>query len=644
MKYLLLFLLSYFTCYKATSQNTYKGNPKDTIILNKLLDSVVNAGAATYTDCKQIIYKAKSIVHKSDNKFYAGILAQEAFIYSEASQFEKAAQLWDSAANIYEKINLTNSLTRNLGRAGIAYVYATKYNLASDRLFKAMNLAEKYDLKKTLSTCYLNIGVLYESLEDWENALVFAKKGLQANIQLKDTIAIAKIYDNIGSLFLSQNLNDSAINYFQKVLSLPINKLEKDPWIAAYVNLSNAYSNKKMPDAALQALDNASKLFNQFTQKDLQANIFALKSLAYNQKNNIEQAGIFAQKSYDIGKGIEDYDYKKNLYRCLYEYYNKVGKYDKVVTYLEKLTAINDTIHKESKKTEYQKMAIRYDLNKKVVADSLQAEQKVLVAKSKTVQTRNTLLIVALLLVITLAITIILYNRSKLLRRKNIIATQEKKLAEQAKNTYQLKTLQAQMNPHFIFNCFNTIDSFILQNKQYDASLLVQRFSKLSRKILEQTAQDNISVKEELTTLATYLQIEQQRATYSFNFIITENESCSQYLIPPMLLQPFVENALIHGIRPLQRGGGEIKIDVIELENDIQIAIEDNGIGRKKAGELKEEKQTEHRSMSTDLTLQRLAALHPNKQLNEYLTFTDFDGTKTGTQVKILIPKITTNA
>jgi tetratricopeptide (TPR) repeat protein len=238
MKNILLFLLTYLTCQKAISQNQYNGNPKDTITLNQLLDSVVNAGTATYTDCKQIIYKAKSIVHKSDNKFYAGILAQEAFIYSEAVQFEKAAQLWDSAANIYEKIHLTNSLTKNLGRAGIAYVYATKYNLASDRLFKAMNLAEQYDLEKTLSTCYLNIGVLYESLEDWENALVFAKKGLQANILLKDTTAIAKIYDNIGSLFLSQNINDSAIVYFQKVLLLPINKLEKDPWIPAYLELA----------------------------------------------------------------------------------------------------------------------------------------------------------------------------------------------------------------------------------------------------------------------------------------------------------------------------------------------------------------------------------------------------------------------
>ncbi len=644
MKYLLLLLLFHFTCPKAIGQNIYKGNPKDTIILNELLDSIVSSDAKTYTESKQLIYKAKSIVHKSDNKFYAEILTQEAFIYSEASQFEKAAQIWDSAASMYERIHLVKPLTKNLGRAGIAYVYATKYDLASNRLFKAMNFAEKYNFRQTAATSYINIGVLYESLEDWENALLFAKKALNAMLQLKDTASVAMIYNNIGNLFLYQNMSDSAIIYFQKVVAIPIDKLETNPWIVAYINLSSAYSNKKMPDAALQALENATKLFNQFTVKASKANIFALKSLAYNQKNNIEQAGIFAQKSYDIGKDIEDYDYKKNLYSCLYEYYNKIGKYDKAVKYLQDLKAIDDTLHKESKKIEYQKMAIRYDLNKKVVADSLQAEQKVLVANGKAIQTRNTLLIVALLLVITLAITIILYNRSKLLKRKNIIAMQEKQLAEQTRNTYQLKTLQAQMNPHFIFNCFNTIDSFILQNKQYDASLLVQRFSKLSRKILEQTAQDNISIKEELTTLATYLQIEQQRATHNFHFIINENEILSKYLIPPMLLQPFVENALIHGIRPLQKDGGEIKIDIIEFENDLQITIEDNGIGREKAGELKEEKQVEHRSMSTDLTLQRLAALHPNKQLNEYLIFIDFPVDKTGTLVKIIIPKITTNA
>jgi LytS/YehU family sensor histidine kinase len=99
----------------------------------------------------------------------------------------------------------------------------------------------------------------------------------------------------------------------------------------------------------------------------------------------------------------------------------------------------------------------------------LQAEQKVFIANGKTIQTRNSLLILALLLVIALATAIILYNRSDLLKRKNIIIEQEKQIEAQQKTAYQLKTLQAQMNPHFVFNCFNTIDSFILQNKQYEA-------------------------------------------------------------------------------------------------------------------------------------------------------------------------------
>lgn len=642
MKYLLLILC--FTCSMAIGQNIYKGNPKDTILLNKLLDSVINAGVATYTDCKPIILKAKSIVHKSDNKFYAAILAQEAFIYSEASQFEKAAQLWDSASNIYNRINLTKQLSTNLGRAGIAYAYASKYALASDRLFKAMKLAEKYDYKKTTSTAYLNIGVLYESLQDWENALIYAKKGLVANLELKDTVAVAMIYGNIGNLFQYQNQHDSAIQSFKKVLALPVDKLNTNPWIAAYINLSNAYLSKKMPDEAIKSLDKASPLINQFTEKDLMANIFALKSLAYSQKNDLKQAGTFALKSYDIGHQIEDYEYLKNLYQSLYEYYNKTGKYDKAITYLQKITAINDTLYKESKKTEYQKVAIRYELNKKVESDSLRAEQKVLVATDKTIKTRNTLLIVALLLVATLAIAIILYNRSKLLQRKNIIAVQEKQLAEQAKNTYQLKTLQAQMNPHFIFNCFNTIDSFILQNKQYEASLLVQRFSKLSRKILEQTAQDAISIQEEFNTLSTYLQIEKQRASYPFDFTINETEFVNRYLIPPMLLQPFVENALIHGIRPLQKEGGVIRIDIDELVNELEITITDNGIGRAQAAKLKEDKQADHRSMSTDLTKQRLSALHPGKTQEDYLKYIDLTGDASGTSVKIIIPKMIANA
>jgi sensor histidine kinase YesM len=136
------------------------------------------------------------------------------------------------------------------------------------------------------------------------------------------------------------------------------------------------------------------------------------------------------------------------------------------------------------------------------------------------------------------------------------------------------------------------------------------------------------------------LQIEKLRTNNSFEFSIEKDDTILNYQLPPMLLQPFVENAVVHGVRALQNNTGFIKITANAKDNFIEINIEDNGVGRSKAAEIKEQNTSTHRSMSMDLTLQRLKALHQNAGIENYLQFTDFDNYKTGTLVTIKIPKL----
>jgi LytS/YehU family sensor histidine kinase len=201
----------------------------------------------------------------------------------------------------------------------------------------------------------------------------------------------------------------------------------------------------------------------------------------------------------------------------------------------------------------------------------------------------------------------------------------------------EVKALRAQMNPHFIFNCLNTIDSYVLQNKQSEASLLIQRFSKLTRRILEHTSQSYITIQQEIETLNIYLQIEQMRKAGSFDFHLDADPEILKYLIPPMLIQPFVENAVLHGMRGLDGAKGFIQIKAHAEENCIRIIVEDNGIGRIRAMEIKRSQPETYRSISMEVTLGRLEALYSHNRHEEYLRFTDFeDGT--GTRVETLIP------
>lgn len=201
------------------------------------------------------------------------------------------------------------------------------------------------------------------------------------------------------------------------------------------------------------------------------------------------------------------------------------------------------------------------------------------------------------------------------------------------------KLLRSQMNPHFIFNCLNTIDSFVLQNKKTEASRLIQRFSKLSRQVLEFTALTDIAVKEEMDLIRVYLQIEQTRYNGHFEFKIDIDPSIITCRMPPMLIQPFVENAVIHGIKNRVGGGGLIEITAVAVGGQVKFTVFDNGIGRKMAQLIKNEQQKPHNSRAMKITASRLADLNPGLNPDQYLRYTDLAGDQSGTIVEIWIPK-----
>jgi LytS/YehU family sensor histidine kinase len=144
------------------------------------------------------------------------------------------------------------------------------------------------------------------------------------------------------------------------------------------------------------------------------------------------------------------------------------------------------------------------------------------------------------------------------------------------------KALRAQMNPHFVFNCMNTIEYYILSNQSDKASGFLQNFSLLVRNVLENSQNDLIPLQQELDTLRLYIDLEKERVEDKFQYQITVDaailETCQ---IPPLLLQPFVENAILHGLRHKTDGIEFLDIQLRSANNRLWVTIEDNGVGRK---------------------------------------------------------------
>jgi ligand-binding sensor domain-containing protein len=237
------------------------------------------------------------------------------------------------------------------------------------------------------------------------------------------------------------------------------------------------------------------------------------------------------------------------------------------------------------------------------------------------------------LVVIIIALLIVLFFKRRLegIRKR---AGLKQLMAET-----EMKALRAQMNPHFIFNCLATADGFILQNKKLEASEFLNKFSRLIRMVLENSQHSLIPVHAELAALKLYLQLEQVRHQdmFQYEFDIDEDIEADLVYIPPLLLQPYIENAILHGLRHKTTNDGFLKISLQLKNGHMECVVDDNGIGRVNAAQLNQHMQVSHHSMGLAVTLNRIESIEAIYNRKATVTIIDKPN-HSGTLVKITLP------
>ncbi|MEO7461922.1 MAG: histidine kinase, partial [Ferruginibacter sp.] len=227
-------------------------------------------------------------------------------------------------------------------------------------------------------------------------------------------------------------------------------------------------------------------------------------------------------------------------------------------------------------------------------------------------------------------------------RIKSIRTVEEKKThINKIKAEAEMKALRAQMNPHFIFNCMNTIDAFIHKNNTEAASEFLNKFSKLIRQVLENSQYPVISIKKDIEALQLYIELEEQRYDSRFfhNISIPEKLIDNGFKIPPLLIQPYAENAILHGLRHKDNEKGLLTISFEEKANHLICIIEDNGIGRNASASLYSERNQRHQSLGLKVSKERIESLDDLYKSSSTVEVMDkADGA--GTIVKLILPII----
>jgi hypothetical protein len=338
----------------------------------------------------------------------------------------------------------------------------------------------------------------------------------------------------------------------------------------------------------------------------------------------------------DISYGLSKSFYGLHKVDSAYIYLEKYIGYRDQVNNINTISLLNMQLNNYNKVLENEKRTGLLNLLNK---ENQLKEQKI----KQQAFIRNGLLI-GIFLLLLLGIFII---RSLTLKRRNDKLRMEKNLevqqleSEKKQAELEMQALRAQMNPHFIFNCLSSINRFILKNESKTASNYLTRFSRLMRMVLNNSQKSLISLDDQLEMLELYLEMERLRFKNSFDYGITflNTVDSDNIFIPPLLLQPFCENAIWHGLMN-KEGLGRLDIELSMDNSILNCVIRDNGVGREKAEELRSKTAEKEKSMGLKITTERLALLNREKGLNTFYEIEDLKdeaGNATGTKVILKI-------
>jgi two-component sensor histidine kinase len=234
-----------------------------------------------------------------------------------------------------------------------------------------------------------------------------------------------------------------------------------------------------------------------------------------------------------------------------------------------------------------------------------------------------------------LGIVVVLAGAVYLFIRRRIAAVRTQEALKQQIAEAEMSALRAQMNPHFIFNCINSIDAMIQSNDKYHATMYLNKFARLIRDVLDSSKQKTVPISRDIETLRLYIELEQFRHDDKFRYEIYADPAVLEedYRVPPLVIQPYVENSILHGIRHRKNGGGMLSISIGLSEGHLLYHIEDNGIGRRSAAAQPSGRHSYGLQMSND----RVRLFNGENKASVDITYLEKDGEPAGTSVRVTL-------
>lgn len=547
--------------------------------------------------------------------------------------FLKALDHYSASLAIRLKINDRQGMAASYNNMAIIYNDFGNYKEALQSHYASLKIEEENGNKQAAGLSYNNIGIVNEVLEEYPEAIKNYEKAIALARKVNDKQGMGNAYNNIGIVLKKQGRYDEALRNYNIALELRKEIGYPKGIFESYNNIAIIYYTLGDYEEALKNHELSLAISTKNNYELGAANTRLNIGLVYLKQKKFAQSEPLLKEALRYYQNIQ---YKQNIveaYEALTALYNDQGNYKKGMEYMRLYVAQKDSLLNSNTKRELLQSSVRYEYEKKEAIAKVEQEKKEAIhheeLEKKATQVK---------LYIALCILILIIFAGVFLQMRNRRRTEKLKL-ENSLIELEQKALRLQMNPHFIFNALNSIQGFIIDNDPLSARKYLVKFARLMRLIMENSARKTVSLQNEISVLDDYLELTTLRFPGKFNFNISKDEAIDAEAceIPPMLLQPFVENAVLHGLAA--RGeGGQLTVRFHKRDNHLECIIEDNGIGRGKA---MQNKLHSHKSTGMLVTEERLKAFGEQQEMQARLQIIDlFDtfGSGCGTRVVLEIP------
>jgi tetratricopeptide (TPR) repeat protein len=588
---------------------------------------------------------------------------------------EKAFEYIKLAIHLAKDHNLSKELILLYIQAGVANIDQSNFQEAEKYYQLALDQALSINDSTMLPNIYGNFGNIHMYRGNFEEAISLFIKTYNLFEKRGNELGMLKALGALGNLNMQLPDYEQAIYYYQKAYDRFRKIDDVEGTATTLMNMGICYTNLEQYDKADENYRLAYEVFNESGYRKLAAQCLANRGILFYYKDKYPEALDFSKQAYEIFDDLGDHvekasclkdmgvtlfhqgQYKQALehYLRAYDLLKESGKIGSIETVLTKMVVAYDSLQNYEKAFKYS--IVLHELkdsiyNTETHEQILELRNKFeLEQKEKEIEIQNLLIEKQnndmeryererwfyLVFLVLLGLSVwLLFNRYRLKQK----AKEESLMRKNVETEQHL--LRSQMNPHFIFNSLNSIQGLISSNDSYQAEVYLSKFAQLVRSILENSKKATVHLSEDIDNLKLYLELESMRFGDSFEYklIVDPVIDVDTVFIPPLLVQPFVENSIKHGMQKAEGEKGLINIDYYRQGETLICVVEDNGIGRNASQKLKK-KGSNHKSIGMKVTQERLDSLH--KQLKseasaEIIDLYNDSGQPSGTKVVLKIP------